>query len=300
MSCRSAVIGAPSRCNERGDRLDRVPSTHCGLEPCSERLRQGEGGSSEARTAQRSWPCAVGERSSSALIVGDDPDHSDAKCFLDLCAVVGPFPNEHPPDLIRSQSERSEALGCGLQLLSDVELDDAEQLLKKYPGELSGGMRQRVLIAMALSADADILVADEPTTALDVSVQKTILTLLRNLQQGRNLALLLVTHDFGVVAEMADEVAVMYAGEIVEQSEVHRLFDQPAHPYTKALMACRPEMARKGEPLPMIGGQVPSPGSWPTGCHFAARCSYATDECRAQPIVLSDGDHRVRCIHPLG
>jgi len=102
-----------------------------------------------------------------------------------------------------------------------------------------------------------------------------------------------------VVAEMADEVAVMYAGQIVEQGEVHALFDQPAHPYTQALMACRPDMARKGEPLPMIAGQVPSPGSWPKGCHFAARCADADVACRAQPIALSAGNHPVRCIHPL-
>jgi len=204
-------------------------------------------------------------------------------------------------DVIRNHLPltKAQALARAVELLTDVELDQPEALLKKYPGELSGGMRQRVLIAMALSADADVLVADEPTTALDVSVQKTILTLLRNLQQSRNLALLLVTHDFGVVAEMADEVAVMYAGQIVEQGEVHRLFDQPAHPYTQALMACRPDMATKGEPLPMIRGQVPSPGSWPTGCHFAARCAYADAACRAQPITLSDTNHGVRCVHPL-
>jgi len=201
-------------------------------------------------------------------------------------------------DVIRNHLPLSkvEARARALQLLSDVELSDGKQLLTKYPGELSGGMRQRVLIAMALSADAGVLVADEPTTALDVSVQKKILALLRALQRSRNLALLLVTHDFGVVAEMADEVAVMYAGEIVEQAEVHALFNHPAHPYTQALMACRPDMAQQGEALPMIDGQVPSPGSWPQGCHFAARCSRATAECRAHAIPLAEG---VRCLHPL-
>ncbi|MDX8413798.1 MAG: ABC transporter ATP-binding protein [Mariprofundales bacterium] len=204
-------------------------------------------------------------------------------------------------DVIRNHLPlgKADAQARAVALLGDVELDEPEALLKKYPGELSGGMRQRVLIAMALSADADVLVADEPTTALDVSVQKTILTLLRNLQRSRNLALLLVTHDFGVVAEMADEVAVMYAGQIVEQGEVHQLFDRPAHPYTQALMACRPDMASRGEPLPMIHGQVPSPGSWPIGCHFAARCAAADEACRAQTIALFDGSHSVRCIHPL-
>ncbi len=204
-------------------------------------------------------------------------------------------------DVIRNHLPlgKREARARALKLLADVELDEPEQLLGRYPGELSGGMRQRVLIAMALSADAEVLVADEPTTALDVSVQKKILALLRSLQRSRNLALLLVTHDFGVVAEMADEVAVMYAGEIVEQAEVHALFDHPAHPYTQALMACRPDRAARGEALPMIGGQVPSPGSWPKGCHFADRCPRADAACRAQAVALSEGEHRVRCIHPL-
>ncbi|MDX8409026.1 MAG: ABC transporter ATP-binding protein [Mariprofundales bacterium] len=194
--------------------------------------------------------------------------------------------------------EKRQAQERAMQLLRDVELDDPEQLLKRYPGELSGGMRQRVLIAMALSANADYLIADEPTTALDVSVQKTILALLRRLQRQRQLALLLVTHDFGVVAEMADAVAVMYAGEIVEQGEVHTLFDHASHPYTRALMGCRPELAGKGGRLTMIAGQVPSPGSWPVGCHFAERCSLAQDDCRAAAVILPERDHAVRCLHP--
>ncbi|MDQ6951576.1 MAG: ABC transporter ATP-binding protein [Mariprofundales bacterium] len=195
---------------------------------------------------------------------------------------------------LNKRQARERAIG----LLADVELEAPAQLLNQYPGELSGGMRQRVLIAMALSANADYLIADEPTTALDVSVQKNILALLRRLQHQRNLALLLVTHNFGVVAEMADSVAVMYAGEIVEQSDVHTLFDHAAHPYTRALMACRPELTEKKGRLPMIEGQVPAPGAWPQGCHFADRCRHVAADCRAAPLSLSTDHHAVRCLHP--
>ncbi len=203
-------------------------------------------------------------------------------------------------DTIRNHLDlsRREARQRAIELLASVELSEPEALLRKYPGELSGGMRQRVLIAMALAADAPCLIADEPTTALDVSVQKVILQLLRTLQRRRNLALLLVTHDFGVVAEMADEVAVMYAGEIVERGEVGAIFDRPAHPYTNALLGCRPEGAERGAPLPVIPGQVPAPGAWPTGCRFAERCPRADAACRATPVALEGAEHAVRCIHP--
>ncbi|RMH51061.1 MAG: ABC transporter ATP-binding protein [Zetaproteobacteria bacterium] len=203
-------------------------------------------------------------------------------------------------DVIRNHLAlpRAAARARAVELLRSVELPEAEALLGKYPGELSGGMRQRVLIAMALAADAPCLIADEPTTALDVSVQKAILQLLRGLQRSRNLALLLVTHDFGVVAELADEVAVMYAGEIVEQGGVREIFDRPAHPYTRALLGCRPERAARDAPLPVIDGVVPPPGAWPAGCRFAPRCPRADDPCRAGPVALEGGAHVVRCLHP--
>jgi peptide/nickel transport system ATP-binding protein len=186
-----------------------------------------------------------------------------------------------------------------VELLQDVGLQDAGQVLKQYPDALSGGMRQRVLIAMAMAADPDYIIADEPTTALDVSVQKRIIALLRGLQQKRNLGLLLVTHDFGLVAEMCDDVAVMYAGQIVESGPVADIFDHPAHPYTRALMACRPEVSEAGESLPVISGQVPSPGQWPTGCHFAPRCELADQACEAGIAVdaWARGNHLARCIH---
>ncbi len=186
-----------------------------------------------------------------------------------------------------------------IELLADVGMQDAEQILKQYPDALSGGMRQRVLIAMAMAADPDYIIADEPTTALDVSVQKRIIALLLNLQKKRNLGLLLVTHDFGLVAELCDDVAVMYAGQIVESGPVADIFDHPAHPYTRALMGCRPEVSEAGQGLPVIAGQVPPPGRWPIGCHFAERCPLAQGDC-VQPVVEDAWrcrEHTARCLH---
>ncbi|MDQ6998175.1 MAG: ABC transporter ATP-binding protein [Mariprofundus sp.] len=193
-----------------------------------------------------------------------------------------------------------QATARAVALLTDVGMEDAEQVLAQYPDALSGGMRQRVLIAMAMAADPDYIIADEPTTALDVSVQKRIIALLLNLQRKRKLGLLLVTHDFGLVAEMCDDVAVMYAGQIVESGPVSEIFDQPAHPYTRALMGCRPEVSEAGHALPVIGGQVPQPGQWPQGCHFADRCPLAQDDCKQAPLaanVWQENQHIARCLH---
>jgi len=186
-----------------------------------------------------------------------------------------------------------------IALLHDVGLQDAGSLLRQYPDALSGGMRQRVLIAMAMSPEPDYIIADEPTTALDVSVQARIVELLKKLQQRRGLGMLLVTHDFGLVAELADEVAVMYAGHIVESGSVRRLFDYPAHPYTRALMGCRPEISPHGGDLPVIPGQVPVPGHWPAGCRFAPRCDFAREDCHS-PVVADawhEAEHTARCLH---
>ncbi|MDQ6967607.1 MAG: ABC transporter ATP-binding protein [Mariprofundaceae bacterium] len=194
---------------------------------------------------------------------------------------------------------RKDAKLHAIQLLEDVGLQDVEHLLQQYPDALSGGMRQRVLIAMAMSANPDYIIADEPTTALDVSVQKRIIALLRKLQKDKGLGMLLVTHDFGLVAEMCDDVVVMYAGEVVESGAVMDIFDHPAHPYTQALMGCRPEAAQDGQALTVIEGQVPAPGEWPQGCRFAARCPYADADC--QQAVVADawqhGEHIARCVH---
>ena len=204
-------------------------------------------------------------------------------------------------EVIRLHLEMSkqQARARAIDLLNDVGMQDAEKILQQYPDSLSGGMRQRVLIAMAMAADPDYIIADEPTTALDVSVQKRIIALLLNLQKKRGLGLLLVTHDFGLVAEMCDDVAVMYAGEIVESGPVKEIFDHPAHPYTRALMGCRPEVSQTGGALPVIAGQVPPPGQWPAGCHFAPRCSAADAACKT-PVAADAwraGSHLARCLH---
>jgi len=194
---------------------------------------------------------------------------------------------------------RHDAKAHAMQLLHDVGLHDAEYLMQQYPDALSGGMRQRVLIAMAISANPEYIIADEPTTALDVSVQKRIIALLRKLQHDKGLGMLLVTHDFGLVAEMCDDVVVMYAGEVVERGTVMEIFDAPAHPYTQALMGCRPEVAQNGQALTVIEGQVPAPGEWPQGCRFAARCSYADQACQ-KPIsadAWQNNKHIARCVH---
>ncbi len=186
-----------------------------------------------------------------------------------------------------------------IELLQGVGMQDAESLLDQYPDALSGGMRQRVLIAMAMAGEPEYIIADEPTTALDVSVQKRIIGLLRTLQQQKGLGMLLVTHDFGLVAELADDVAVMYAGQIVESGTVEEVFDHPAHPYTRALMGCRPEVSEPGAALPVIAGQVPPPGSWPGGCHFAKRCKFADAMCEKRVVVdaWSNNSHQARCVH---
>jgi len=200
---------------------------------------------------------------------------------------------------LHQDASRVQARKLALDLLEDVGLRDADRLLEQYPDSLSGGMRQRVLIAMAMAGRPDYVIADEPTTALDVSVQARIVQLLRRLQHEHGVGLLLVTHDFGLVAELADDVAVMYAGQIVEQGPVAHIFDRPAHPYTRALLACRPEVAEQGKTLPVISGQVPPPGSWPAGCRFANRCAWADEGCDQGVPERAWGEsaHWARCIH---
>lgn len=159
-----------------------------------------------------------------------------------------------------------------MELLTRVGLPEPERLLRQYPHELSGGMRQRVMIAMALANNPKLLIADEPTTALDVTVQKQILDLIRDLQQDSGMAVLLITHDLGIVAEVSDAVAVMYAGQIVEYAATRDLFRAPAHPYTRALFASRPSRDQRGRDLITIEGIVPQATAWPPACRFAPRC----------------------------
>jgi peptide/nickel transport system permease protein len=160
-------------------------------------------------------------------------------------------------------------------------------------------MAQRVAIALALAGDPDLLIADEPTTALDVTVQAEILALLRDLRARLGMAVILVTHDWGVLADVCDRALVMYAGEVVEHASVDELYRAPRHPYTQALLAAHPQVAPIGGDLPAIPGSVPAPASWPTGCHFQPRCRYSTEECGTGAIPLDSAapGHATRCIH---
>jgi len=182
------------------------------------------------------------------------------------------------------------------ELLATVRLAEPEAILRLRPYQLSGGMAQRVGIAIALAASPRLLIADEPTTALDVTVQQEVLGLLADLRGRLGMALVLVTHDWGVLAQVCDRAVVMYAGEIVEEATVDRLRRTPRHPYSAALLAANPQLAAPGRPLRVIPGRVPAPSAWPAGCRFAPRCSRVTPECSAQPVQLGAG---VRCIHPM-
>jgi peptide/nickel transport system permease protein len=194
---------------------------------------------------------------------------------------------------------RREASRRALELLARVQLPDPEGVARRYPHELSGGMAQRVSIARALSGEPRLLIADEPTTALDVTVQLEILHLLRDLQQEQGMAILLVTHDWGVVADLCDRAVVMYAGQVVERAGIASIFRDPLHPYTQALLASNPHSQPEADALPSIPGAVPKPGGWPQGCHFHPRCAYATAACRelAIPLERPDAQRETRCIH---
>lgn len=183
--------------------------------------------------------------------------------------------------------------------LEEVKLSSPEHLLKEYPHQLSGGMLQRVMIAMALICQPDILIADEPTTALDVTIQKQILELLKDLQKKWGMATLLITHDMGVVAEIADDVIVMYAGQKIEEASVKDLFEHPSHPYTQALFASRPDRPISENKLSTIPGNVPRITQLPSGCHFHPRCPYAMPICKQDVIDifhLREKKHQARCL----
>jgi peptide/nickel transport system ATP-binding protein/peptide/nickel transport system permease protein len=203
---------------------------------------------------------------------------------------------------------RAEARRIAAELLGQVGIVDAGRMLRSYPHQLSGGMAQRVCIALALTGSPKLLIADEPTTALDVTVQAEILSLLRALVRTTGLSVIIVSHDPGVVADLCDEVAVMYAGQVVESGTVAEVLGQPAHPYTAALLAANPHVAEGlpvPERLPSIPGTVPAPPDWPAGCRFASRCSLATAECAAPVPAIpahsaaNHGAGMVRCVHPL-
>ena len=189
-----------------------------------------------------------------------------------------------------------------LQWLTRVGIDKPEERIDAFPFELSGGQKQRVLIAIALAGNPDVVIADEPTTALDVTLQAQILDLLKDLQKERNLALLLITHDLAVVKRYADRVALMYAGEIVEEAPCSAFFASPLHPYAAGLLSAVPSTAKRGQHLSRIAGRVPNLNEMPAGCRFADRCAKAREACRKAPVpqvpVKGDPDRRVRCLNP--
>lgn len=197
---------------------------------------------------------------------------------------------------------RGDALDRAIELFRLVGIPFPERRIHDHPHQLSGGLRQRVMIAIALACDPKLLIADEPTTALDVTIQAQILDLLRRLQDELDMSVMLITHDLGVVAEMAHRVIVMYAGQVVEEAPVVPLFRRPLHPYTKGLMTSIPSIQEKKSSLHVIRGVVPSPMFFPKGCRFHPRCDRAVDKCRAEPPELSSlGEGRfVRCWFPLG
>jgi len=191
-----------------------------------------------------------------------------------------------------------EARARTVELLRLVKIPSPEQRVDDYPHRLSGGMRQRAMIALALACDPELLIADEPTTALDVTIQAQILALMRELKASTGIAIILITHDLGVVAEICDHVAVMYAGEIVEYAPVGALFATPQHPYTIGLLGSIPRLDVKAEELAAIEGMVPSLAELPAGCRFAPRCPFVRERCRQAlpPLAVVGPDHRSRCI----
>src|SRR5882762_8746711 len=197
---------------------------------------------------------------------------------------------------------RKAAREGAIEAMREVSIPDPARRVNDYPHQLSGGMRQRVMIAMALACDPKLLIADEPTTALDVTIQAQILELLDELRRTRELAVLLITHDLGVVAEVADRVAVMYTGRIVEESPVDELFARPKHPYTEGLLRSAPKLTAadviRKQRLETIEGTVPSPTNLPPGCHFAPRCPHRMPRCTEEEISLYDleGGVKVRCV----
>ena len=198
---------------------------------------------------------------------------------------------------LHTSISRREADEFAAQMLGRVGISDAERRLRQYPHELSGGMRQRVMIAMALSCNPAVLVADEPTTALDVTVQAQILALIDSLREEFGTAVVFITHDLGVVAQTADRVAVMYAGRIVEEAPTGTLFAKPKHPYTRGLLTSvtRADRVPDRKPMPTMEGSAPSMQQLPEGCAFRERCSQAMPSCQSDPPVQRIGEHMVRC-----
>jgi len=218
---------------------------------------------------------------------------------LDPLFTVG----DQVAEVIRAHGgARGSSRALAVEMLRQVGLADPERRAGQYPHQLSGGMRQRVAIAMALCCAPELLIADEFTTALDATVQAQMLELLRSMRAERNLAVLLISHDLAMLSQLADEVAVMYAGRVVERAPTAELFRAPRHPYTAALLACIPSLspraAGRRAPLPTLTGSVPAPWAYPTGCRFRDRCPRASSACEVAPVP-ADAPHMVACHHPL-
>lgn len=192
---------------------------------------------------------------------------------------------------------RSQARDRALQMLQRVGIASPEQRLSEYPHQLSGGMRQRVMIAMALANDPQILIADEPTTALDVTIQAQILDLIRDLRDETGMGTIMITHDLGVVGEIADTVAVMYGGQVVEQGPVAEVFNNPQHPYTIGLMSAMPQIDQPGTRLATVPGTVPTVANMPAGCRFRTRCAFATQTCETRPLLSNIAQHHDVACH---
>lgn len=202
--------------------------------------------------------------------------------------------------LLHQPVEEEQARTIALQMLERVGIPAPEQRIDEYPHQMSGGMKQRVMIAMALSCKPKLLIADEPTTALDVTIQAQILELLAELQAESGMGVMLITHDLGVVAETCDRVVVLYAGRVAETATAIDLFDRPTHPYTAGLLQSVPDRAHPGSRLYTIEGMVPSPDKFPVGCRFRDRCPRASEACAELPPMLDRGNgHKVWCHHPL-
>ncbi len=199
--------------------------------------------------------------------------------------------------ILHQKLSRAQARQRALDTLKLVGIPSAERRIDEYPHQMSGGMRQRVMIAMALSCNPQLLIADEPTTALDVTIQAQILDLMRKLRDDLGTSIMLITHDMGVIAEMADRVVVMYTGKIVEEADVQTIFTNPQHPYTVGLLGSIPKLHEKTERLKVIDGVVPNPFAMPSGCRFHPRCEFAADICKAKEptLVTVNGDHSVAC-----
>ena len=206
------------------------------------------------------------------------------------------------PFMIHQGMSKAEAHEQALKMLYDVQIPNPEQVIRQYPHQLSGGMRQRVMIAMALACRPKILIADEPTTALDVTIQAQILRLMNELQAEKGTSIIFITHDLGVINEMADDVAVMYCGQVVEKADARTIFSDPelSHPYTEGLMASIPRLDAVGSKIEPIPGVVPHPLALPKGCKFAPRCKYCTGKCvEEEPPLIDVGEgHMIRCFYP--